>query len=34
AVGRSLIADPEWPSRITKGEKTNPFSAELLGALH
>lgn len=33
AVGRSLIADPDWPSRITKGEATNPFSAELLGSL-
>jgi 2,4-dienoyl-CoA reductase-like NADH-dependent reductase (Old Yellow Enzyme family) len=34
AVGRSLIADPDWPSRIVKGEQTNPFSAQLLGALH
>ena len=34
AVGRSLIADPDWPSRITKGEQTNPFSAELLGSLN
>lgn len=34
AVGRSLIADPDWPSRITKGEATNPFSAELLGSLN
>jgi 2,4-dienoyl-CoA reductase-like NADH-dependent reductase (Old Yellow Enzyme family) len=34
AVGRSLIADPDWPTRITKGEPTNPFSAEVLGALN
>ena len=34
AVGRSLIADPDWPSRIAKGEQTNPFSAELLGSLN
>jgi 2,4-dienoyl-CoA reductase-like NADH-dependent reductase (Old Yellow Enzyme family) len=33
AVGRSLIADPDWLSRITKGEATNPFTVELLGAL-
>jgi 2,4-dienoyl-CoA reductase-like NADH-dependent reductase (Old Yellow Enzyme family) len=33
AVGRSLIADPDWPSRITKGEATNPFTVELLGSL-
>jgi 2,4-dienoyl-CoA reductase-like NADH-dependent reductase (Old Yellow Enzyme family) len=34
AVGRSLIADPDWPSRIVKGEQTNPFSAQLLAALN
>lgn len=33
AVGRSLIADPDWPRRITRGEPVNPFTAELLGSL-
>lgn len=34
AVGRSLIADPDWANKVTKGDATNPFNAQLLGALN
>jgi len=33
AVGRALIADPEWPRHIQAGEPTKAFSADLLRSL-
>jgi 2,4-dienoyl-CoA reductase-like NADH-dependent reductase (Old Yellow Enzyme family) len=33
AVGRSLIADPDWPRKISRGETTAPFDGRLLGSL-
>nr|WP_245805339.1 12-oxophytodienoate reductase [Amycolatopsis australiensis] len=34
AVGRALIADPDWPRRIRSGHPTRPFDAAMLHALH
>ncbi|WP_419832333.1 hypothetical protein [Endozoicomonas atrinae] len=36
AIGRALIADPEWVDKVRQGsyEKLKPFSAELLKELH
>lgn len=36
AVGRALIADPEWAHKVRQGnyDALKPFSAELLKALY
>jgi 2,4-dienoyl-CoA reductase-like NADH-dependent reductase (Old Yellow Enzyme family) len=34
AVGRALIADPDWPQRICRGLPTRSFDAAMLQALH
>ncbi|WP_344857876.1 NADH:flavin oxidoreductase [Amycolatopsis ultiminotia] len=33
AVGRALIADPEWPNRVRSGHPTRAFDAAMLHAL-
>jgi len=34
ALGRALIADPEWPKKVRAGETPNAFRREALASLH
>ncbi|TVV77130.1 12-oxophytodienoate reductase [Sphingomonas solaris] len=33
ALGRALIADPEWPNRVRRGEPTNAYVRDMLARL-
>lgn len=33
ALGRALIADPDWPNKVRRGETTLAYSRDMLGAL-
>lgn len=33
ALGRALIADPEWPNKVRRGEPTNDYSRDMLMSL-
>ena len=34
ALGRALIADPEWPKKVRAGETPNAFRRDTMGVLH
>lgn len=33
ALGRALIADPEWPAKVRRGEPTLPYARDMLASL-